>query len=113
MYFCLQFHDVRLEIEDGLAIGRGNALSQLLELGLEDIEVLCLLEPFGAQLTSFGRGEVVEGIAGAGVVEDELEILVACGRGGGCELLDTSEGALKASYHIAVKKITEFFKSRD
>jgi RNA polymerase sigma-70 factor (ECF subfamily) len=29
------------------------------------------------------------------------------------ELLDTSEGALKASYHIAVKKITEFFKSRD
>ena len=29
------------------------------------------------------------------------------------KLLDTSEGALKASYHIAVKKITEFFKSRD
>ena len=29
------------------------------------------------------------------------------------ELLKTSEGALKASYHIAVKKITEFFKSRD
>lgn len=29
------------------------------------------------------------------------------------ELLNTSEGALKASYHIAVKKITEFFKSRD
>lgn len=29
------------------------------------------------------------------------------------QLLDTSEGALKASYHIAVKKITEFFKSRD
>lgn len=28
-------------------------------------------------------------------------------------LLDTSEGALKASYHLAVKKITEFFKSRD
>ncbi len=28
-------------------------------------------------------------------------------------LLDTSEGALKASYHIAVKKITEFFHSRD
>jgi RNA polymerase sigma-70 factor (ECF subfamily) len=28
-------------------------------------------------------------------------------------LLDTSEGALKASYHIAVKKITEFFKARD
>ena len=28
-------------------------------------------------------------------------------------LLDTSEGALKASYHIAVKKISEFFKSRD
>ena len=28
-------------------------------------------------------------------------------------LLHTSEGALKASYHIAVKKITEFFKSRD
>lgn len=25
-------------------------------------------------------------------------------------LLDTSEGALKASYHLAVKKITEFFK---
>jgi len=25
----------------------------------------------------------------------------------------TSEGALKASYHIAVKKITEFFKHRD
>ena len=25
-------------------------------------------------------------------------------------LLDTSEGALKASYHIAVKKITEFFQ---
>ena len=29
------------------------------------------------------------------------------------KLLDTSEGALQASYHIAVKKITEFFKSRD
>ena len=29
------------------------------------------------------------------------------------KLLDTSEGALKASYHIAVKKISEFFKSRD
>ena len=29
------------------------------------------------------------------------------------KLLDTSEGALKASYHIAVKKITEFFNSRD
>lgn len=28
-------------------------------------------------------------------------------------LLNTSEGALKASYHIAVKKITEFFKARD
>lgn len=28
-------------------------------------------------------------------------------------LLHTSEGALKASYHIAVKKITEFFKARD
>lgn len=27
--------------------------------------------------------------------------------------LGTSEGALKASYHIAVQKITEFFKSRD
>ena len=29
------------------------------------------------------------------------------------QMLNTSEGALKASYHIAVKKITEFFKSRD
>ena len=29
------------------------------------------------------------------------------------ERLNTSEGALKASYHIAVKKIAEFFKSRD
>ncbi len=28
-------------------------------------------------------------------------------------MLHTSEGALKASYHIAVKKISEFFKSRD
>lgn len=28
-------------------------------------------------------------------------------------LLNTSEGALKASYHIAVKKISEFFKARD
>ena len=28
-------------------------------------------------------------------------------------ILNTSEGALKASYHIAVKKITEFFHSRD
>ena len=28
-------------------------------------------------------------------------------------ILGTSEGALKASYHIAVKKISEFFKSRD
>lgn len=28
-------------------------------------------------------------------------------------LLHTSEGALKASYHIAVKKISEFFKLRD
>ena len=27
--------------------------------------------------------------------------------------LNTSEGALKASYHIAVKKIAEYFKSRD
>ena len=27
--------------------------------------------------------------------------------------LHTSEGALKASYHIAVKKISEFFKSHD
>ena len=26
------------------------------------------------------------------------------------QLLDTSEGALKASYHIAVKKITAFMK---
>ena len=29
------------------------------------------------------------------------------------KVLNTSEGSLKASYHIAVKKITEFFKSRD
>ena len=29
------------------------------------------------------------------------------------QLLNTSEGALKASYHIAVKKISEHFKSRD
>ena len=29
------------------------------------------------------------------------------------QLLDTSEGALKASYHIAVKKITEFFRKHD
>jgi len=29
------------------------------------------------------------------------------------ELLETSEGSLKASYHIAVKKITEFFKRHD
>ena len=29
------------------------------------------------------------------------------------KLLDTSEGALKAGYHIAVKKITDFFNSRD
>lgn len=28
-------------------------------------------------------------------------------------MLNTSEGALKASYHIAVKKISEFFKSID
>ena len=28
-------------------------------------------------------------------------------------MLGTSEGALKASYHIAVKKISEFFKARD
>ncbi len=27
--------------------------------------------------------------------------------------LDTSEGALKASYHLAVKKISDFFKSHD
>ncbi len=29
------------------------------------------------------------------------------------QVLGTSEGALKASYHIAVKKIAEFFHSRD
>lgn len=29
------------------------------------------------------------------------------------KLLSTSEGALKASYHIAVKKITDYFKKRD
>ena len=29
------------------------------------------------------------------------------------KILHTSEGSLKASYHIAVKKITEFFKERD
>lgn len=29
------------------------------------------------------------------------------------KLFGTSEGALKASYHIAVNKICEFFKSRD
>lgn len=28
------------------------------------------------------------------------------------KILDTSEGALKASYHIAVKKITEYFKDK-
>ena len=28
-------------------------------------------------------------------------------------VLGTSEGALKASYHIAVKKISEYFKNRD
>lgn len=29
------------------------------------------------------------------------------------KLLNTSEGALKASYHLAVKKITAYFQSRD
>ena len=29
------------------------------------------------------------------------------------QVLGTSEGALKASYHLAVKKISAFFKSRD
>lgn len=29
------------------------------------------------------------------------------------QLLNTSEGSLKASYHIAVKKISDFFKQRD
>ena len=28
-------------------------------------------------------------------------------------MLNTSEGALKASYHLAVKKITEYFKNND
>ena len=28
-------------------------------------------------------------------------------------ILGTSEGGLKASYHIAVKKISEFFRRRD
>ena len=28
-------------------------------------------------------------------------------------LLDTSEGALKASYHLAVKKIEQFFREAD
>jgi RNA polymerase sigma-70 factor (ECF subfamily) len=28
-------------------------------------------------------------------------------------ILGTSEGALKASYHIAVKKITEYVKSKE
>jgi len=28
------------------------------------------------------------------------------------DILDTSEGALKASYHHAVKKIEEFIKNR-
>ena len=28
-------------------------------------------------------------------------------------ILNTSEGALKASYHIAVKKITEYFNKHD
>ena len=28
------------------------------------------------------------------------------------EVLSTSEGALKASYHIAVKKITEYMKRK-
>ena len=28
-------------------------------------------------------------------------------------ILQTSEGALKASYHLAVKKITEYFESND
>ena len=27
------------------------------------------------------------------------------------EILNTSEGALKASYHIAVQKVTEYVKS--
>lgn len=29
------------------------------------------------------------------------------------EILETSEGSLKASYHIAVKKISDFFKQHD
>ena len=29
------------------------------------------------------------------------------------KLLNTSEGALKASYHIAVQKISEFFRKHD
>ena len=29
------------------------------------------------------------------------------------ELLNTSEGALKASYHLAVKKVTKYFKHND
>lgn len=29
------------------------------------------------------------------------------------KILNTSEGALKASYHIAVKKISDYFKARD
>ena len=29
------------------------------------------------------------------------------------KVLNTTEGALKASYHIAVKKISDYFKSRD
>jgi RNA polymerase sigma-70 factor (ECF subfamily) len=29
------------------------------------------------------------------------------------KILNTSEGALKASYHIAVKKISEYFKQHD
>ena len=29
------------------------------------------------------------------------------------QLLHTSEGALKASYHLAVKKISEYFRQRD
>ena len=29
------------------------------------------------------------------------------------KMLNTSEGALKASYHLAVKKITAYFKTHD
>ena len=29
------------------------------------------------------------------------------------KILNTSEGALKASYHLAVKKITEYFENKD